>query len=148
MIWACRCCGIPWVKMPRPMGLERGWLRWCESSPSIVGLRGLHGLQDAASFKMVALRDRISRNHSFVPRARHFTKSHNTVSTKHGRAPRKLFLLFFFLPVYRFPSIKILTLENDFHKEISSCHSRVIDRLAHRCRRNVAIQRGKITSEV
>lgn len=68
----------------------------------------------------------------------------NTVSTTHGRIPRRNVFSLFFLLVQRFPSIKILTLENDFHKEISSCrHLRVIDRFARGCRRNVEMQREK-----
>lgn len=132
-------CAIPWMRTPRPMGLGRGWLRWCEFSSSAVGLRGLHGLQDAASFKMVVPRDRGSLVTTFSwPHARHFTKSQQYPKS-HTRAYHHAAI--FFLLAQHFPSIKILTLENDFHEEISSLSptSRIIDRHARGRHRNVPI---------
>lgn len=104
--------------------MERGWLQWCEFSPSAVGLRGcrLHGLQDAASFKMVVPRDRISRDYALVPQARHFTKSQQYLGSTRGLTTPQFSL------AQRFPGIKILTLGNDFHEEISSLVARARNR--------------------
>lgn len=130
------------MRTPRPMGLGRGWLQWCEFSSSAVGLRGLHGLQDAASFKMVVPRDRGSLVTTFSCRMHAISRNRNTIpGVSHAGVPHHAAI--FFLLAQHFPSIKILTLENDFHEEISSLSptSRVIDRHTRGHHRNVRYNR-------
>lgn len=64
------------MRTPRPMGSERGWLRQCEFSSSVVRCVGCTVRRMQHLCKMVVLRDRGSlRDHALVPHARHFTKS-------------------------------------------------------------------------
>lgn len=77
---------IPWIRTLRPMRLGRGWLRWCEFSSSTVGLRGLHGPQDAASFKMVVPRERGSLVITLSCRMHAISRNrNNTQSPTRGR---------------------------------------------------------------
>lgn len=93
---------VVWVRMPRPMGLERGWLQWYAFSLSAVDCVGYTVCRMQHLSKWWFPRD---RDHSLVPHARHFMWNRNPTfppsPLTHGRITLAFLFLLLFHNIFR-----------------------------------------------